>query len=63
MKDESKTKKQLINELVELRKSVTELETSKAERKQAEERVNYHRQRRWLENIVLKGTIVFVVVN
>jgi hypothetical protein len=26
-------------------------------------RVNYHRQRRWLENIVLKGTFVFVVVN
>jgi len=25
-------------------------------------RVNYHRQRRWLENIVLKGTIVFVVI-
>ena len=39
MKDESKTKKQLINELVELRKNVTELETSKAERKQAEETI------------------------
>jgi hypothetical protein len=24
--------------------------------------VNYHPQRRWLEKIVLKGTIVFAVV-
>lgn len=26
-------------------------------------RVNYHRQRRWLESLVLKGTILFVVVS
>ena len=25
--------------------------------------VNYHRQRRWLESLVLKGTILFVVVS
>ncbi len=39
MKDENKTKKQLINELVELRKSVTELETLKAGCKQTEEKI------------------------
>lgn len=37
MKDESKTKKQLINELVELRQQIAELEKSETERKKAEE--------------------------
>jgi len=37
MKGEHKTKEQLINELVELRQRVAELETSETERKQAEE--------------------------
>jgi len=36
MKDEKKTKKQLINELVELRQRITELEALEAERKWAE---------------------------
>jgi len=37
MRDENKSKKQLIKELVELRQRVVELETTEAERKQAEE--------------------------
>jgi len=36
MKDERKTKKQLINELVELRRCIVELEESKAEIKRVE---------------------------
>lgn len=39
MKDEDKTKDQLISELVELRQRITELEESETERKQAEEMV------------------------
>lgn len=37
MKDERKTKKQLINELIELRHRIEELEKTKTERKLAEE--------------------------
>lgn len=37
MKDEGKTKEQLVNELVELRQRITDLEASETERKQAEE--------------------------
>ncbi len=37
MKDENKTKAQLINEQVGLRQRIAELETSEAERKRAEE--------------------------
>ena len=37
MKDEDKTKEQLIDELREIRRRITDLETSEAERKQAEE--------------------------
>jgi len=37
MKDEAKTKGQLINELVETRQRIVELEVSEIERKQAEE--------------------------
>jgi hypothetical protein len=37
MKDEDKTKEQLINELVELRGRMAELEASETERKRAEE--------------------------
>ena len=37
MKDEDKTKEQLINELVELRQRVAELETAETERKPVEE--------------------------
>lgn len=37
MKDEEKTKEQLINELIELRQQVDELEKTKTESKQAEE--------------------------
>ena len=37
MKDEGKTKEQLINELVELRQKITELKAAEAERKQTEE--------------------------
>lgn len=40
MKDDDKTKEQLINELEELRKQITELKASEAERKRAEEQ--YH---------------------
>ena len=39
MKDQNKTKAQLLNELAELRQRVTELETAEAERKRAEEAV------------------------
>ena len=39
MKDERKTKEQLINELVEMRQRVAELETSDTERKRAEEEI------------------------
>jgi PAS domain S-box-containing protein len=44
MKDENKTKKQLMNELVELRKQIYRLEELKIQRKQAEESVErlYH---------------------
>ncbi len=38
MKDKDKTKKQLINELVEVRKRITELEAPEAKRKQMEKR-------------------------
>ncbi len=37
MKDEYKTKKQLVHELLELRQRIAELETLKAERKNIEE--------------------------
>lgn len=37
MRDQNKTKKQLINELAELRQKIAELETSESRRKQAEE--------------------------
>jgi len=37
MKDEHKTKKRLINELVEMRRRITELEKSETERKQADQ--------------------------
>ena len=37
MKDEAKTKGQLVNELAELRRRIAELEASETERKQAEE--------------------------
>ncbi len=36
MKDEDKAKEQLMNELVELRQRITELEALEAERKRAE---------------------------
>jgi diguanylate cyclase (GGDEF)-like protein/PAS domain S-box-containing protein len=39
MKDEHKTKEQLINELVEMRQRVAELETSETERRRAEEEI------------------------
>jgi phage regulator Rha-like protein len=37
MKDERKTKEQLINELVEMRQRIAELEASETERKRTEE--------------------------
>jgi PAS domain S-box-containing protein len=56
MKDERKTKKELISELAELRKRVAELEALEAERRQAREtllrRENGHR--RLLENLPQK---------
>jgi C4-dicarboxylate-specific signal transduction histidine kinase len=39
MKDEYKTKKQLINELIELRKLIAESQTLITERKRAEEKI------------------------
>jgi len=40
MKDEDKTKDQLINELVESRQRITELETLETQRKRAEEELS-----------------------
>ena len=37
MKDERKTKEQLVNELVEMRRGITELEKSETQRKRAEQ--------------------------
>ena len=45
MEDEKKAKKQLINELVELRQRITELEASETERKPAEEETQCHLER------------------
>jgi len=44
MKDENKTKRQLINELIELRKQIYRLEELEIQRKQAEESIErlYH---------------------
>lgn len=44
MKDGNKTKKQIINELVELRQRITELDKSEAERKMMEEELKKHRE-------------------
>ena len=57
MKDQDKTKEQLINELVELRQRVTKLEAADTERKRAEEallRAKAEAQRRLQEQIVLR---------
>ena len=45
MKDEDKTKKQLINELTELRQRIAELQASEAERKRAEAALRESEQR------------------
>ncbi|MEE9151426.1 MAG: PAS domain-containing protein, partial [Thermoplasmata archaeon] len=45
IKDEDQTKEQLINELVELRRRITELETSETERKQDEEALRESEER------------------
>jgi len=45
MKDEEKTKEQLINELTELRRRVTKLEAAETERKQAEEALRESEER------------------
>ena len=42
MKDEGKTKEQLISELVKLRQRITELEAAETERKGAEEKMRQH---------------------
>lgn len=50
MEDENKTKKQLLNELVELRQRITELEKSEIERKQVEEELYKSKER--FQNLV-----------
>ncbi len=59
MKDEEKTKEQLVNELVELRRRLTELEVREIERKRREEalRESERRFHQMAENIpvVLTG--------
>ena len=52
MKDQNKTRAQLLSELAELRQRVTELETAEAERKLAEEalRASEERLRRLVES-------------
>lgn len=47
MKDECKTEKQLLNELVELRRRVTELEASETKRKHAEGVKVWENGNRW----------------
>ncbi len=49
MKDENKTKKQLLKELVELRQRIAELEVAETERKRAEEEL--HKKKAELEEI------------
>jgi two-component system cell cycle sensor histidine kinase/response regulator CckA len=59
MKDEHKTKEQLINELVELRQRVAELEASEAERVQAEEELQENEEKyRTLVEHSLQGLVV-----
>lgn len=50
MKDEDKTKTQLINELAQLRQRITELEALEAEGKRAEEELK--RTKEYLENVI-----------
>ncbi len=45
MKDEDKTKEQLMNELVELRRRIAELETTEAERKRVEDKLRRNEAR------------------
>ncbi len=54
MKDEDKTKDELINELVKMRRRVAELETSETERKRTEEEL---KQRFQKLRRTMKGTI------
>ncbi len=54
MRDEDKTKEQLINELVELRQRVAELEAAETERKRAEEALKEYSER--LEEMVEERT-------
>ena len=54
MKDEQKTKEQLVNELGKLRQRIAELEKSEAERKQAEKELQKHREH--LEELVKERT-------
>ena len=54
MKDERKTKAQLVDELVEMRQRVAELEAADTERKRAEEELRKHREH--LEELVAERT-------
>lgn len=49
MKDENKTKGQLINELIELHQHIAELETSETERKRVEEELRKTNAQRAIE--------------
>ncbi|MEW6001082.1 MAG: HD domain-containing phosphohydrolase [Nitrospirota bacterium] len=55
MKNEEKTKEQLINELVEMRKRITELRKSEAETKRAEELERLRRQNELILNSAGEG--------
>jgi len=61
MKDENKTKAQLINELAELRQRIAELEASEAERKRAEEEIKAKSQ--FLESLIEQSPLPTFVID